>query len=178
MVEVFDAVTKGEAPTISAQPKQQFDDNPAINRLAQEWSQRDFRRYQKYLVDHMRHMRDIGWTDTAEAALSQLSVDPTLIGRVGTTFNSFEGASVSIKDGRYLVVVRNAKVVEARDVAGSCVINGDDPMNVYTFLREFVPAANIPVALEIVSQRAVAIMKRGATVPTSQDGTVPSRVKL
>lgn len=81
LIDVFMAWRTGHLkPANPDTTQQQRADTRAINKLAHDWSQRDFRRYQAWLGDHLQKLRDAGWQESAEAALAQLSVDPTLIG--------------------------------------------------------------------------------------------------
>jgi prophage antirepressor-like protein len=79
--EVLPSIRKTGAYRVSGASRQKQDDMRAANRLAYDWSQRDFRRYQAWLGNHLQKLREAGWTDSADAALAQLSVDPLLIGR-------------------------------------------------------------------------------------------------
>jgi hypothetical protein len=82
LIDVFMAWRAGHLkPAATAAKQHNQDDVRAANRLAYDWSQRDFRRYQAWLHAHLQKLREAGWTDSADAALAQLSVDPLLIGR-------------------------------------------------------------------------------------------------
>lgn len=163
LIEVYMAWRHGKTPAA-------FDDTPAINRLAQDWAKKDFRRYQSWLVRHMKELRAVGWTDTADAALSMLSVDPALIGRPALSRMSLEGAEMKVPDGRYLLVVARGKAVKIENLKGASIVDGNDETNLYTFLREFVPPKNLHVALSVISHRCAVALKygpKGAPVPES-----------
>ncbi len=165
MVEVFDAYTAGSLQVVEP-PAGAGDDQAAIDRLARKWSRRDFRRYRAWLTDHMADLRQKGWTDSAEAALAQLSVDPDKIGRQPT----IEADSTlrlrddrgRLRDGRHLVVVRGGFVTEVRDVAGHCVIDGRNAASVETFMREFVSAEQLAVAASVAVHRLTILARRRA----------------
>jgi hypothetical protein len=56
-------------------------------------------------------------------------------------------------DGRYVIVVENHAVAEVRNIAGYCMVNGRDAVNVCTFLQEFVSADIFPVVWKVILQR-------------------------
>lgn len=64
-------------------------------------------------------------------------------------------------DGRYLVHVVGGRVNLVTDVRDSCVVNGSNPANVQTFLREYLDPAVFPVALEVISYRAAVCLRHG-----------------
>jgi len=55
--------------------------------------------------------------------------------------------------GRFLLSMNAGEVTGLRNIAGKCLVDGKDPMNLWTFLREFVATENLPCALEIIAQR-------------------------
>lgn len=58
-----------------------------------------------------------------------------------------------LNDGRYLVRMYNQRVASVDDATGHCLVNGHDPVNVLTFLREYAAPDVFPVALDIVMRR-------------------------
>ncbi len=78
--------------------------------------------------------------------------------------------ALGLDDGRYLLVIRRGKVGEIIDVDGHSVIDGRNVVSLATFLREGVPLANLPVALEIISKRCSVLLRhgpKGAPVPAA-----------
>lgn len=72
-------------------------------------------------------------------------------------------------DGRYLVHVVGGRVNLVTDVRDACIVNGSNPVNVMTFLREYLDPAVFPVALETIAYRASVCLKygpKGAPVPS------------
>lgn len=85
------------------------------------------------------------------------------------------GTSVMLKDGRYLLVVRDNHVIGLHDVERCSLVDGGDETSLRTFLREFVPTAALPVALDIISRRIAIVVKHGpmgAAIPNSLKGTL------
>ena len=61
--------------------------------------------------------------------------------------------SLPLNDGRYVVVMRGRSVISFRDISDFSLVNGHDPVNVLTFLREYAAPDVFPVALDIVMRR-------------------------
>lgn len=81
--------------------------------------------------------------------------------------------AVPRKDGRYLVSVVDGRIAHVRDVAGSCVVDGANALNVRTFLREYLDPAVLPVALEMISYRVAVCLHygpKGAPSPWDRKG--------
>lgn len=71
--------------------------------------------------------------------------------------------AVPRKDGRYLVVVCGGRIGEVKDVRDACIVNGADPMNVRTFLREYVSVEVLPVAMEMIASRTAVALHQHLT---------------
>lgn len=56
--------------------------------------------------------------------------------------------------GRFLVILGSSGTPRILDASQGSLINGDDPTELQTFLREFVPSKNLGIALDIISRRA------------------------
>lgn len=56
--------------------------------------------------------------------------------------------------GRFLVILGSSGTPRIIDASQGSLINGDDPSELQTFLREFVPSKNLGIALDIISRRA------------------------
>lgn len=81
--------------------------------------------------------------------------------------------AVPRKDGRYLVSVVDGRIAHVKDVAGSCVVDGANALNVRTFLREYLDPAVLPVALEMISDRVAVCLHygpKGAPSPWDRKG--------
>lgn len=76
------------------------------------------------------------------------------------------------EDGRYLVVVRRGRVAQVQDLAGACIVNGANPVNVATFLREYVSGDALAVALDVIADRAAVQLRFGAARPVRPGATV------
>lgn len=84
------------------------------------------------------------------------------------------GASVMLKDGRYLLVIRDNHVIGLHDVERCSLVDGGDETSLRTFLREFVPPSALPAALDIISRRVAVVMTHGSAgkpIPYSLKGT-------
>ena len=80
-------------------------------------------------------------------------------------------------DGRYLVHVVGGRVNLVTDVRDACIVNGSNPVNVMTFLREYLDPAVFPVALETIAYRASVCLRhgpKGAPVPSILRAPEPS----
>jgi hypothetical protein len=95
--------------------------------------------------------------------VSTMTDDETLKAAFGRVEDDPKGG-VPFEDGRYLCVVRDGRVVEVKDAKGKCLVNGDDPMNVYTFVREFVGRDVLPVLINIAIERLAAMARRAPRI--------------
>lgn len=80
-------------------------------------------------------------------------------------------------DGRYLVHVVGGRIAHVTDVRDACIVNGSNPVNVMTFLREYLDPAVFPVALETIAYRASVCLRhgpKGAPVPSILRAPEPS----
>lgn len=127
----------------------------AVNALAHGWAEANLARYQEYLFDHVRKLLRMG-IPVAEA-LRQLTVDPRKILLNDEELDASCRGQRIPPNGRWLVITKGGAVDAVLDAKGSCPVNGKDPMNVYTFTREFVGRDALLAMIKVAIERLAAM---------------------
>lgn len=70
-------------------------------------------------------------------------------------------ASLPLNDGRYVVVMQGQAVASVHNISGRCVIDGNDPVNVFTFLRECAANEVMPAVLDAAIHRLCFLARSG-----------------
>ena len=129
----------------------------AVNELAQKWAEANLARYQEYLFDHVRKLLLMGIP--VSMALEQLTVDPRKILLNEEELDASSRGTRLPPNGRWLVITNNGEVQTLIDAKDSCLVNGKDPMNVYTFVREFVGRDALQPLIKVAIERLSTMAK-------------------
>lgn len=129
----------------------------AVNKMAEGWAEANLARYREYLFDHVRKLLLMGIP--VDYALKQLTVDPRKILLDEEELDAANRGQRIPPNGRWLVITQNGTVNTVLDAKGSCLVNGKDPMNVYTFVREFVGRDALPPLIKVAIERLAAMAK-------------------
>lgn len=88
------------------------------------------------------------------AAVRREVIDVYLAYRRGDAGNSnATPAYLPMTDGRYVVRMSDRRVVSVMDATRHCLVDGQDPVSVLTFLNEYAAPDVFPAALDVVMRR-------------------------